>query len=120
MQHLLEQSYERVHRLRRKLATAGVGVFACLLGVHLLFGANGWMAYSQKKEKHQQIRQEIEALQQENERLQQQIKALKTDPKAIEKEAREQLKYTRPGEVVYTLPALPPVASSTHNTAKSK
>jgi cell division protein FtsB len=32
------------------------------------------------------------------------IKALKSDPKAIEKEAREQLRYAKPGEVIYLLP----------------
>jgi cell division protein FtsB len=29
---------------------------------------------------------------------------LKSDPKAIEKEAREQLRYAKPGEVIYLLP----------------
>jgi len=41
--------------------------------------------------------------------MEQEIKALKTDPKAIEKEARERLHYTRPGEVVFALPAAPAV-----------
>jgi len=120
MQQYLAQAYDKLHRARRKLATAGVGVFAVLLGSHLLFGVNGWMAYSKKKETHQQIQQEIHSLQQENERLQQQIKALKTDPKAIEKEAREQLKYTRPGEVVYTMPAPPPAKPAQSSTARTK
>ena len=39
--------------------------------------------------------------------MEQEIKALKNDPKTIEKEARERLHYTRPGEVVYTLPSVP-------------
>ena len=29
---------------------------------------------------------------------------LASDPNAIEHEAREELRYTRPGEVIYTLP----------------
>ena len=33
------------------------------------------------------------------------IKSLKSDPNAIEKEAREQLRYARPGEVIYVVPA---------------
>ena len=40
----------------------------------------------------------------DNRRLDAEIKALKSDPKAIEKEAREQLRYAKPGEVIYLLP----------------
>ena len=43
----------------------------------------------------------------ENQRLDAEIKALKSDPKAIEKEAREQLRYAKPGEVIYLLPEQP-------------
>ena len=43
-------------------------------------------------------------LKQENQRLEHQVNSLKNDPKTIEKEAREQLRYARPGEVIYTLP----------------
>ncbi len=43
----------------------------------------------------------------ENRRLDAEIKALKSDPKAIEKEAREQLRYAKPGEVIYLLPEQP-------------
>ena len=50
---------------------------------------------------------QIKALQQQNGGMEQEIKALKNDPKTIEKEARERLRYARPGEVVYTLPAAP-------------
>ena len=45
----------------------------------------------------------------------QQIQALKTDQKAIEKEAREQLRYVRPGEYVY-VPPPPATVSYTHLT----
>jgi cell division protein FtsB len=43
----------------------------------------------------------------ENRRLDAEIKALKSDPKAIEKEAREQLRYAKPGEFIYLLPEQP-------------
>jgi len=42
--------------------------------------------------------------------MEQEIKALKNDPKTIEKEARERLRYARPGEVVYTF-SLPQLRS---------
>jgi cell division protein FtsB len=50
------------------------------------------------------LQQELQRIDQENKRLDAEIKALKSDPKAIEKEAREQLRYAKPGEVIYLLP----------------
>lgn len=88
-------------------------MLACLLALHVVFGANGMLAYHQKRTEYRELQQQIEAMQQENERLSSQIKALKTDPKAIEKEAREQFRYARPGEVVFVLgqePAKPQAA----------
>jgi cell division protein FtsB len=41
---------------------------------------------------------------------------LQADPKAIEKEAREQLHYARPGEVVYVEPS--PVRPATNAARK--
>jgi cell division protein FtsB len=95
-------------RSRRKLATAAVGLLACLLGYHVVFGANGLVVYEQKRQEYRQLQEQNQSIQQQNQKLERQIKALKTDPQAIEKEARERLHYVRPGEVVYTLPAKPP------------
>jgi|SRR5579872_4946529 len=91
-------------RMRRRFATAAVGVAACVLLGHVVFGANGLAIYVKKREENKQLKQQIDTLQQDNQKLEQNIDALKHDPKAIEKEAREQLKYTRPGEVVFTVP----------------
>ena len=92
---------------RRRLATGAVGLFTAWLFLHVMFGANGMVVYRQKRTEYHDLRQEIDGLQQENGRYTDQIKALKTDPKTIEKEAREQLHYARPGEVVYVAPAPP-------------
>lgn len=104
-----------LHRHRRKVATAAVVSLACFLLVHAVLGTNGIFVYSHKRSQYKKLQQEMDALHQDNERLQHNIQALKTDPKAIEKEAREQLKYARPGEVVYTLPpaATPQPATAT-------
>ena len=69
-----------------------------------MFGANGMVVYRQKRAELQALRNEVERLQKENGQYVNQIKALKTDPAAIEKEAREQLHYTRPGEVILVGP----------------
>lgn len=75
--------------------------------MHAMFGANGMVMYRQKRAEMKALQSEVERLQKENNQHLDQIKALKTDPAAIEKEAREQLHYTRQGEVVYVAPDPP-------------
>lgn len=103
-------------RSRRKLATSGVAVLALLMAYHVVFGANGLLVYQQKRAEYRKLDSELRDLQVENQRLNDHIKALQTDPKAIEKEAREQLRYAKPGEVVYVAPEAPPQADA--RTAK--
>ncbi len=93
---------------RRKLATFGVGLLACVLGYHVMFGANGLVVYSQKKAESRQVQEQNRALQQQNQEMEEQIKKLKSDPQTIEKEAREKLHYVRPDEKIYSLPQKPP------------
>jgi cell division protein FtsB len=100
--------WARVYALRRRLATIIVAVFAALLFGHVMFGANGMIVYKQKRAEYDSLQKKIVLEQKDNELYTQQIHALETDVKAIEKEAREQLHYARPGEVVY----VPPVANS--------
>jgi cell division protein FtsB len=90
---------------RRRLATAAVAVLTIWLFFHVMFAANGMVIYRQKRAEYQTLRTDIDGLQKENDRYADQINSLKTDPMTIEKEAREQLHYTRPGEVVYVAPA---------------
>lgn len=92
---------------RRKLATLGFGLLVCLLGWHVVFGANGLLVYGKKRQEYRQVQEQNRALQQQNEELEKQNRALKNDSQAIEKEARERLHYARSGEVIYTVPAKP-------------
>jgi cell division protein FtsB len=98
---------ELLYNLRRKLATAGISILLCVVGYHAVFGANGLMVYQQKRRESHDLERQIKGLQQQNGSMEQEIKALKNDPQTIEKEARERLRYARPGEFVYTLPATP-------------
>ena len=93
-----------LYAIRRRLATGAVAVLTIWLFVHVMFGANGMVVYRQKKTEFQSLQTEIDGLQRENDRTAQQIKSLQTDPATIEKAAREQLRYARPGEVVYVAP----------------
>lgn len=65
------------------------------------------VVYRQKHADLQALQSEVERLQKENGKYVDQIRALKSDPAAIEKEAREQLHYTRQGEIVYVAPETP-------------
>lgn len=94
----------QVYGLRRRIATIAVAVLAGLLFVHVMFGANGMMVYKQKRAEYESLQKQIAQEQKENLLYTQQIQGLKTDEKAIEKEAREQLRYVRPGEYVYVPP----------------
>jgi cell division protein FtsB len=91
----------------RHLGTAAAVLLIVGLMLHAMFGANGMVIYRQKRAEMQALQNEVELLQKENNRHVDEIKALKSDPAAIEKEAREQLHYTRPGEVVLVSPDPP-------------
>ncbi len=109
----------RLYDLRRRIATITVAVLAVSLFGHVMLGANGMMVYKQKRLEFQSLQKQIAQEQKENELYTQKIQSLKTDEKAIEKEAREQLRYARPGEYVYVPPAAanqPPPA--THSAKK--
>ena len=96
----------------RRLGTAAIVLLTVALLLHAMFGANGMVVYRQKHAEMQALQVEVERLQKENGRYVNQIHSLKSDPAAIEKEAREQLHYTRRGEIVYVSPdppARPPV-----------
>jgi cell division protein FtsB len=108
----------RVYGLRRRIATVTVAALAVLLFVHVMFGANGMIVYRQKRAEFESLQRRIAQEQKENEIYAQQIQGLKTDEKAIEKEAREQLRYARPGEYVYVPPAPVNPAPSNHSARK--
>jgi len=91
----------------RRLGTAAAVLLILGVLLHAMFGANGMVIYRQKHAELQALQSEVDRLQTENNQCVDQIKSLKSDPAAIEKEAREQLHYTRRGEVVYVAPDPP-------------
>ncbi len=97
----------RAYVLRHKLATVGAGVLAFAMGYHVVFGHNGLTAYEHKRQDAQSLQQQMQDLQRENDRLRDHVDRLQSDPDAIEHQAREELHYTRVGEVIYTLPPDP-------------
>ena len=98
-------------RMRRILATLCIGLLACLIGYKVVFGANGMKVWQAKRAEVQQLEEEIGRKKTEQEQLERHVQALQRgDPSVIEKEAREQLGYVKPGEVVLFEQRSAPVA----------
>jgi cell division protein FtsB len=92
----------------RVVGTAASALLIVGLLVHAIFGANGMVVYQQKRAEMQALQTEVDRLQKENALNAERIKQLKSNPATIEKEAREQLHYSRKGEVVFVAPEAPP------------
>lgn len=93
------------YRFWRPAATAVCVLLALWLAWGVVYGRHGLIVWHNKRAEERQLLEEIRSLQQENAHLQRHVERLRNDPDAIEHEAREKLHYTRPGEVIYTLPA---------------
>jgi cell division protein FtsB len=95
---------------RRRAATIAAGALALGMAYGVIFGHNGVTSFLHKREEARSLQLQMQQLQIENQRLQGHVDLLQNDPGAIEHQAREELHYTRAGEVIYTLPAAQPDA----------
>jgi cell division protein FtsB len=86
------------------MATVAAAALAMGVAYHIVFGANGLTVYEQKRQEVRVLSEQMLLLQRENEQLNGHVTRLQNDPSAIEHQAREELHYTRPGEVIYALP----------------
>ena len=110
--------------MRRVLATLCLGLLAGLIGYKVVFGANGMKVWEGKRAEVLVLQQEIDRKKAEHEELDRHVQALQRgDPSVIEKEAREQLGYVKPGEVVLfeqRSKPLPSTAPSVTDTSAQK
>ncbi|HEV2136961.1 MAG TPA: septum formation initiator family protein [Terracidiphilus sp.] len=114
-----ETAVHWAERLRWPAGTMLAVLLALLVTWHVINGKDGLSAWQKKRAEERQYQQEIDRLQKENAQLRDRIQHLQTDPDAIEHEAREELHYAKPGEVIYTLPApLPPPQGQSTSPAK--
>jgi cell division protein FtsB len=90
---------------RRRAATISVGALALGMAYGVIFGHNGLTAFARKRDEAKMLQLQMQQLTTENDRLRGHVDRLQNDPSAIEHQAREELHYTREGEVIYTLPA---------------
>jgi cell division protein FtsB len=101
---LAEAAKDRLYLWRRRGATFATAALALVMAYGVIFGHNGLTAFAHKREEAKLLQEQMQQLQKENDRLHEHINHLQSDPDAIEHEAREELHYTRSGEVIYTLP----------------
>lgn len=104
--------FGRRHGTRRKIATTALVALSVFLALYAIFGHDGLVAYQQKRHQSKQLQRQILDAQKENDRVSQYDHRLRNDSDTIEYEARKQMHYTRPGEVIYTLPEAPGSAKS--------
>ena len=90
------------------------------MGYHVIFGQNGLTVYQQKRQDTRTLDTQLHSLQRENELLKGHVERLQNDPDAIEHQAREELHYTRPGEVIYTMPATAAASDASIQTSAAK
>jgi cell division protein FtsB len=108
---------EKAHTSWRRGLTVAAALLVLAVAYHVVFGQNGLTAYERKRHDARSLDAQVKSLQHENELLKSHVDRLQNDPNAIEHEAREELHYTRPGEVIYTLPPSP--TAPAHAAAKN-
>ncbi len=114
----MQQSVALLFHSRGRVATAVLVALSLLIVYFVIFDKDGLAAYEQKRHQTQVLQQEIDALQQENQQMAMHNQRLLNDPDTIEHEAREQLHYTRSGEIIYMLPEAPHSNAATQKPAK--
>ena len=97
----------RLYAQRRRVAIVAAALLSFGVGYHVVFGQNGITAYEQKRHEEQVLTQQVKQLAHDNDALSGHVQRLESDPNAIEHEAREELHYTLPHEVIVTLPPEP-------------
>lgn len=88
----------------RRNALFAMALLSLILLMHEIFGRNGYITLRREKKDYTALQQQIQKVSNENQQLEQKIHALTNNPEAIEKQARDQLRLAKPGEIIYTLP----------------
>lgn len=87
--------------LRQRAVLAAAAVVSTALIAVVIFGSRGLLHLRTLTDEQDQLGKRIALLLHENEQLRARIQRLRTDDRTLERLAREQLGFTRPGEVIY-------------------
>lgn len=91
-----------VSRRRRTIAILYVGALALLATLSALDPA-GIRKHLRLHDEVRRMTDENRRLAEENARLAREVRGLRSDPATLERAAREELRFVRPGEIVYRL-----------------
>jgi len=90
-----------IYRMRRVLAIVCLALLTASIGYKVIFGANGMKVWQSKRAEYYSLQQELDRMKDQQADLQHHVEGLQRgDASMIEKEAREQLGFVKPGEVV--------------------
>jgi cell division protein FtsB len=92
-------------RATMKIVIMLSSVLTIVFLVSFFFSEQGMSELQRSRLRVQNLQSEVTRLETENKRLQQEIESLKKSTFAVERIAREDLGMSKPGEVVYMLPA---------------
>jgi len=96
----------------RRVTTWAALAATLAVAFYVFFGHDGLYSYEVKRHESRVYAREIDRLQQENIQIKQHVDQLQNNPNAIEHQARQDLHYTRPGEVIVSLPQQQPAPQS--------
>jgi cell division protein FtsB len=118
----VEQIRDWFQNRQKRLASVGICLLAAFVAYHVFTANNGIKVYFHKRAENHALQKEVERLKSENEDITKRVNSLKSDPQTIEKVAREEFKYTKPGEVVYMTqePQQPQRQPPANETAQKK
>lgn len=85
---------------QRVVLMAAVAATTVLVGI-VIFGSRGVLHLRTLTAEQTELDRRVAILLHENEQLRTRIHRLRTDDRTLERLAREQLGFTRPGEVIY-------------------
>jgi len=88
---------------RRSKTVLFLAAFTAVVGVAVAFDAQGLRKERRMRAEAAQLHAENEKLAGDIARLAREVQALRARPEAMERAVREELRYVRPGEVVYRL-----------------
>lgn len=71
------------------------------LGVQFIWGESGLLEYFHLRDLQQELSARLDRIERENVRLSREIRLLKNDPVYQEKTVRTQMRFVRPGEILY-------------------
>jgi cell division protein FtsB len=87
------------------------GATAGLVAI-VVFGSRGMLHLQTLTSEQDELNRRVALLLHENEQLRERIHRLRTDDRTLERLAREQLGFTRPGEVIYRFGGRPSPAAA--------